>query len=91
MSTPLLPLENITQRILVLRGKKVLLDSDLAALYGVTTIRFNEQVKRNRARFPGDFMFGLDADEWESLRSQFATLKRSVRKTHMNIALKPLV
>ena len=75
MSTPLLPLENITQRILVLRGKKVLLDSDLAALYGVTTKRFNEQVKRNLARFPEDFMFTPDPVEWDSLRSQIAILK----------------
>jgi hypothetical protein len=53
----------------------VLLDADLAALYGVTTKRFNEQVRRNAARFPGDFMFRLSAEEWDSLRSQFATLK----------------
>ena len=45
--------------ILVLRGHKVLLDMDLAALYGVTTKRFNEQVRRNKARFPSDFMFHL--------------------------------
>ena len=77
MSAALLPLESVTQSILVLRGQKVLLDSDLAALYGVTTLRFNEQVKRNLDRFPADFMFVLDAAEWESLRSQFAILKTS--------------
>ena len=53
-----------------------MLDSDLAKLYGVTTKRLNEQVKRNRARFPEDFMFRLTAKEADSLRSQFATLER---------------
>jgi hypothetical protein len=57
------------------RGHKVLLDADLAALYGVTTKRFNEQVRRNATRFPEDFMFRLSAEEWDSLRSQLATLK----------------
>ena len=82
MSTmQLLPLEAITTRICVLREQRVLLDSDLAALYGVTTKRFNEQVKRNLARFPADFIFQLTAEEEVSLRSQFATLK-SGRGTH---------
>jgi len=53
----------------------VLLDSELASLYGATTKRFNEQVRRNRKRFPADFMFQLTAEESSSLRSQFATLK----------------
>ena len=76
MSAPtLLPLESITHHILMLRGQKVLLDSDLAALYDVPTKRFNEQVKRNLERFPADFMFQLTEEEWESLRSQIATLK----------------
>lgn len=75
MSTNLLPLETITQRIVVVREQKVLLDSDLAALYGVETRRFNEQVRRNTERFPEDFMFQLTQEEWDSLRSQFATLK----------------
>jgi hypothetical protein len=56
-------IERIASRILVVRGKRILLDSDLAALYGVTTKRLNEQVKRNRARFPGDFVFRLSASE----------------------------
>ena len=56
-----------------MRGKRVLLDADLAALYGVTTKRFNEQVKRNLARFPEDFMFQLNEIEFANLRSQFAT------------------
>jgi len=65
--------ERIEKRILLLRGQKVMLSMDLAALYGVTTKRLNEQVKRNRKRFPGDFMFQLTEEETEALRSQFAT------------------
>jgi hypothetical protein len=69
-----IPAEGIERSILVLRGHKVLLDADLAALYGVTTKRLNEQVKRNRERFPDDFMFRLTPVELDSLnRSQFAT------------------
>jgi ORF6N domain len=71
----LVPVEHITRAILVLRGQRVLLDAELAALYGVTTKRFNEQVRRNRERFPEDFMFQLTPEELTSLRSQFATLK----------------
>ncbi len=70
-----LPLEVIAQRILLLRGQKVLLDTDLAMLYDVPTKRFNEQVRRNLERFPADFMFQLTGEEWAALRSQFATLK----------------
>jgi hypothetical protein len=73
VSTNLLPLEAITQRILLLRGQKVLLDSDLAELYGVETRRLNEQVKRNRERFPQDFIFELNTEEFKHLKSQFAT------------------
>jgi hypothetical protein len=69
----MLPLGAITHRIVVVRGQKVLLDSDLAALYDVGTKRFNEAVKRNLARFPADFMFQLSAEEFAALRSQFAT------------------
>lgn len=69
------PIERIERRILLVRGRKVLLDADLASLYGVSTKRFNEQVRRNAARFPEDFMFQLSSKEWNSLRSQFATLK----------------
>jgi len=61
--------------ILRLRGITVMLDSDLAKLYGVTTARLNEQVKRNPARFPSDFMFQLTKAEFEVLKSQFATSK----------------
>jgi hypothetical protein len=73
MSNDLLPLETITQHILVLRGQKVLLDSDLAALYGVETRRLNEQVRRNLERFPEDFIFEVNAEEMANLKSHFAT------------------
>jgi hypothetical protein len=66
--------EVIATRILELRGRKVMLDRDLAKLYGVKAKRLNEQVKRNIKRFPGDFMFQLSWEEVESLRSQIATL-----------------
>ncbi len=58
---------------MVIRGQKVLLDEDLARLYGVTAKQLNQQVARNRARFPGDFMFQLTPEEWQALRSQFVT------------------
>jgi hypothetical protein len=67
--TATVPIDQIGQSILILRGQRVLLDSDLAALYGVTTKRLNEQVKRNIDRFPEDFMFPLRAQEWDALRS----------------------
>ncbi|MBI3311998.1 MAG: ORF6N domain-containing protein [Candidatus Omnitrophica bacterium] len=67
--------EQIQSRILLIRGYKVMLDSDLAELYGVSTKRLNEQVRRNPNRFPPDFMFQLAPEEANSLRSQFATLK----------------
>jgi ORF6N domain len=68
-----LPAERIAQSILLIRGQKVMLDSDLAQLYAVPTKRLNEQVKRNAARFPEDFMFRLTAEEVQALnRSQFA-------------------
>ena len=60
-------------KIYTLRGKQIMLDEDLAALYEVTTKRLNEQVKRNRERFPDDFMFQLSEEEYENLRSQFVT------------------
>ncbi|HKV33249.1 MAG TPA: ORF6N domain-containing protein [Pyrinomonadaceae bacterium] len=61
----------IERRIYLIRGQKVMLDFDLAELYGVSTSRLNEQVTRNRKRFPEDFMFRLSKEEVESLRSQF--------------------
>ena len=74
MGRAAIPAERIERSILVLRGQKVLLDAELAALYGVTTKRLNEQVKRNRERFPEDFMFRLTPVELDGLnRSQIAT------------------
>jgi hypothetical protein len=68
------PVRDITRTILILRGQRVILDAELAGLYGVTTKRRNEQVKRNAARFPDDFMFRLTRTETETLnRSRFAT------------------
>ncbi|HBI43969.1 MAG TPA: hypothetical protein DDY78_14125 [Planctomycetales bacterium] len=67
--------DQIEPLILDLRGQKVLLDTDLANLYGVTVKRLNEQLRRNRERFPEDFLFQLTKEEAESLRSQNATLK----------------
>jgi hypothetical protein len=66
-------LKPVEPRILILRGTRVILDSELAELYGVQVKRLNEQVKRNRERFPQDFMFQLSPSELENLRSQFAT------------------
>jgi phage regulator Rha-like protein len=71
-----LAIEHIQEAILLIRGKRVMLDADLAQLYGVSTKRLNEQVKRNRNRFPEDFMFQLSSVEGNSLRSQFATSKK---------------
>src|SRR5712672_3681249 len=73
--TALVAIEAIASRILVLRGQRIMLDTDLAALYGVPTGRFNEAVRRNLARFPADFMFALTNQDLASLRSQIATLK----------------
>lgn len=73
MKTHPLPLETIVQRILLLRGEKVLLDADLAALYGVETKVLLQAVKRNLERFPEDFMFQMNAEEWAALRSQIVT------------------
>ena len=69
------PIDGITRSIIVVRGQKVLLDEDLAALYGVETRRLNEQVRRNSHRFPADFMFQLTAPEYAFLISQIATSK----------------
>jgi hypothetical protein len=71
----LVPVERITRSILILRRHRVLLDVELAALYGVTTTRLNQQVRRNLERFPGDFMFQLTAEEHSALMLQNATSK----------------
>jgi len=64
---------NVESAIHLIRRQRVMLDSDLAAIYGVTTKRLNEQLRRNRSRFPSDFGFQLSAEEFTDLRSQFAT------------------
>jgi len=68
-----IPIEHITQAILLLRGHKVMLDEDLAALYGVETKALNRAIKRNLERFPEDFMFQLTAEEFDNLRYQSGT------------------
>ena len=75
-----IPIEIIAQKIFLIRGHKVMLDKDLAKLYGVKTKRLNEQVARNRKRFPEDFMFQLTEEEANSLRSQIATSNRGGRR-----------
>jgi hypothetical protein len=72
---PLRP-EIISRRILTLRGHRVMLDADLAELYGVPTKVFNQTVRRNLDRFPEDFMFQLTEEEFSGLRSQFVTSKK---------------
>lgn len=72
----IIPAEIIKRKIFLIRGEKVMLDKDLATLYGVKPIRLREQVKRNRSRFPDDFMFQLTDRETEVLLSQFAIPSR---------------
>jgi hypothetical protein len=72
--------------IVRLRGQSVILDADLAALYGVPVKRLNQQVVRNREKFPDDFCFQLTDAEWRSLRLQFATLKRGQHRKYMPYA-----
>ena len=67
---------HLEQKILLIRGKRVMLDRDLAELYEVTVGNLNKAVKRNLTRFPFDFMFQLTAEEYDSLRFQFGILKR---------------
>jgi hypothetical protein len=83
ISQNLVPGEVVERRILLIRGHKVMLDSHLAELYEVPTFRLNEAVKRNRRRFPEDFMFQLGKEEAEALTSQFAMSKpgRGGRRT----------
>jgi len=74
MSDTLIPKERITRSIFVIRGQRVLLDADLAELYGVSTKVLNQAVRRNIDRFPADFMIQLSPEEAGSLRSQIVTL-----------------
>lgn len=77
--------ETISQKIFIIRGHKVMIDRDLAELYKVKTKRLNEQIKRNKKRFPQDFMFKLTWDEVNSLRSHFATLENTDSKRGKHI------
>jgi hypothetical protein len=74
--TELIQKPDVEGKILVIRGKRVMLDSDLAIFYGVTTSSMNRAMKRNAERFPSDFMFQLSKEEYEALRFQFGILKR---------------
>lgn len=74
--TAIIPFLPIEQLIRMVRGQRVILDTDLAQIYGVLTLRLNEQVKRNRDRFPSDFMFKLTDEEAKFLTSQFAMSKK---------------
>jgi phage regulator Rha-like protein len=69
----IIPLECIENKIYLLRSKKVMLDRDLAKMYGVATKTFNQAIKRNHQRFPADFMFRLNLKEFSNLRSQIVT------------------
>ena len=80
-STIIIPRERIEQAILYIRGQKVILDQDLAALYGIPTKRLNEQMKRNRERFPVDFVFQLSKVENDVLKSHFATARWGGRRS----------
>ncbi len=70
----------VTRKIIVIRGERVMLDADLALLYGVTTSRLNEQVKRNEERFPPSFMLRITRREWEETLSHFATTSQKSRR-----------
>jgi len=75
-NTDIISDESVMNKIYIIRGKKVMLDRDLSTLYQVGTKQLNQAVKRNKDRFPEDFIFQLTFDEWESLRSQFVTLEK---------------
>jgi len=78
-TTDLIPQETIENKIFSLRGKKIMLDKDLARLYKVETGQLTRQVRRNIDRFPDDFMFQLTKEEFRNLKCQFGTLKRSLK------------
>ena len=81
------PIEAIKDRIYMIRGQRVMLDRDLSELYDVTTGRLNEAVKRNIERFPEDFMFRLDKDEWTRLKSQIAISNQKADAMKSQIAI----
>lgn len=77
---PIIPTERIDQKIYLIRGFKIMLDSDLAELYEVETKNLNKAVNRNLERFPEDFMFQLNTEESENLRFQFGTSKIDIKR-----------
>lgn len=78
--------EQIERVIVLISGHKVMLDRDLAELYGVEVKQLKRQVKRNQDRFPADFMFELSKGEYDALRSQFGTLKRGEHSKYLPYA-----
>jgi hypothetical protein len=82
--------ERIEQSILLIRGRKVMLDADLAALYGVETKRLLQALKRNISRFPPDFLFQLNTEEFENLRSQIVTSSQWGGRRYPPYAFTPL-
>ena len=84
--TEIMITEKIEQRILLIRGKKVMLDRDLAKLYGVETKQLKRAVKRNASRFPNDFMFILSRQEYCSLRCHFGTLEKGTHSKYLPYA-----
>jgi hypothetical protein len=83
----IIPIERVTEKIYLIRGVRVMLDRDLAELYGVETKVFKQAVRRNISRFPGDFMFELAAEEFRNWRSQFVTSKSD----KIGLRYKPMV
>ena len=86
MNSAIVPIERITAKIFLIRNEKVLLESDLAELYGVEVKMLKRSVKRNINRFPIDFMFSLTKEEYRSLRYQFGTLKRGEHSKYLPFA-----
>jgi phage regulator Rha-like protein len=85
-SKELIPQEIIEGKIFLIRGRKVIIDRDIAELYEVETRTLNQAVKRNIDRFPEDFMFQLTKEEYDSLRSHFVTLKRGQHRKYLPYA-----
>ena len=83
MSKAVVPIEHIEGKILLIRGQRVILDSDLARIYGVSTKRLNEQTKRNARRFPDDFVFRLNMKEWLNLNSQSSGLSQQDNRSQI--------
>ena len=81
-----IPVAHIESRILLIRGQKVMIDRDLSELYGVETKQLKRAVRRNLDRFPSDFMFEITREEYNSLRSQFGTLKRGTHSKYLPMA-----